>query len=318
MKYEYSGTSILKHASGNEDLKKLVNNYKGLRYDGDGGVFGGSGVYLDADGKWTTKDTGMRWYFKKAYDVKAPMDRAFILTPESYGEIVKPKYPLEEILKKDSFSRSETLVGGKEIARRVKNKGYDALIVEGWDDLAKEIARDAEVRGISVKDDSLGGYTSYMGRGRYPKEEEMYREMIKTFHPGVREEYLNNLGKYGVPSREMETLELLKRGMNPDVGQDQVIHFNKPALEVLGEASGATKPYRFSNYINRLKSLAPILKPLGYGMAVLEAAGYSDPAAAATNVVLPGGLGESNNSPEQKMLDRRYLEKLRSISERKK
>lgn len=73
-------------------------------------------------------------------------------------------------------------------------------------------------------------------------------------------------------------------------------------------------------YLRLLKSIAPIIKPVGYGLTALGAAGYADQAGAAVDMATGpiGGVEEMGVSPEQKMLDQRYLQKIRSMQQGKK
>jgi hypothetical protein len=53
-------------------------------------------------------------------------------------------------------------------------------------------------------------------------------------------------------------------------------------------------------------------------VSLAGALGYSDMAGAATDAVIPGGVEEMGVSSEQKMLDQRYIERLKSFQKRDK
>ena len=69
-----------------------------------------------------------------------------------------------------------------------------------------------------------------------------------------------------------------------------------------------------SKYLNRLR----LLKPIMGAVSLAGALGYSDMAGAATDAVIPGGVEEMGVSSEQKMLDQRYIERLKSFQKRDK
>lgn len=83
---------------------------------------------------------------------------------------------------------------------------------------------------------------------------------------------------------------------------------------------GYNKVKRIFNKIglDDFKSVIPFLKTAGKiaGPAAALMAPSAD--AAAADVLIPGGLGELGVSPEQAELDRRYLERVRQLSQRKK
>lgn len=58
--------------------------------------------------------------------------------------------------------------------------------------------------------------------------------------------------------------------------------------------------------LDKFKSIVPFLKPIGMGLTALGAAGYSDMAGAATDMVIPGGLEETYNDDKEVLQDRKY------------
>ena len=70
--------------------------------------------------------------------------------------------------------------------------------------------------------------------------------------------------------------------------------------------------------LNKFKSIAQIIKPLGIGLSAAGALGYSDMAGAATDAVIPGGVEELGVSDERSIPDPRYQEYIRRMSQRKK
>lgn len=71
-----------------------------------------------------------------------------------------------------------------------------------------------------------------------------------------------------------------------------------------------------SNGLDKFKSIIPLLKPIGMGLTALGAAGYSDPAAAAADIAIPGGLEELGMADERSIPDPRYQEYIRRMSQK--
>ena len=73
-------------------------------------------------------------------------------------------------------------------------------------------------------------------------------------------------------------------------------------------------------YLKKIKELTKILPMVGTVATGLGALGYSDMAGAATDMAtgVVGGVEEMGTSPEQKMLDQRYLQRIKSMQQRKK
>lgn len=141
----YSGDINLRH--GRTEFKKSWEDANGTRsvpelksfspsgtepsnygayggYDGDGGVFGGKGVYLDNSGIWTNPPEGMRWGVDSVYDVSGKFNNAKVLTPENiykYTHDISPQY----------YAKDKVL--GNDIVDKAIREGHDALVMQGFD-----------------------------------------------------------------------------------------------------------------------------------------------------------------------------------------
>tara|TARA_B110000879_G_C11182885_1_gene519486 strand:+ start:4373 stop:9499 length:5127 start_codon:yes stop_codon:yes gene_type:complete len=99
-----------------------TGKFKGYRFDGDGGVFGDEGVYLEDPSKryFNSKDM-LGFSATEIANVKARFEKAFVLTPET----VK------------LFNKLTKKALGPEAVKNLKNSGYDGLIVSGFKDTKK-------------------------------------------------------------------------------------------------------------------------------------------------------------------------------------
>lgn len=127
-KHTFRGEIDLRHgaqqAPGDPDMTGFSVDFQGPRYDDDGGVFGGRGVYLDETGKWTGGGVDNRFTAQRVYGATARFERAFILTPESAPDLVALT----------GKGRS-----GQEIVEVLRAEGYDGLIVRGFDEKVRAI-----------------------------------------------------------------------------------------------------------------------------------------------------------------------------------
>lgn len=130
-----------------------------IRYDGNGGVFGGQGVYLDNAGTWTGGKVG-RFDADTNYKVRAPFKRAYVITPDNISDLIRrfglSKAEVAELIAamdaveyrdgapvagrpptREEWARLEAaqakVVAGEQIADRLRQEGYDGIIVQGFD-----------------------------------------------------------------------------------------------------------------------------------------------------------------------------------------
>lgn len=116
-----SGEFSYLHGTETPNLKRFEPKYKGIRYDGDGGVFGTDGVYLDNTGAWTSgKMSGM--YTPYVYEVNVKFEKAFVLSPNT----------VDSLINELSGPPPGRLWGGKAITDVLRQKGYDGIIVENF------------------------------------------------------------------------------------------------------------------------------------------------------------------------------------------
>lgn len=129
--------------------------------------------------------------------------------------------------------------------------------------------------------------------------------------------------------------DIIKRGIERKAAEDNAKYAGKVTTEYspwTGEASARVRPPEWppevaqktynkikdkmkSYGLDKFKSVAPaILKGLGVASALT--APSAD--AAAADILIPGGLEEMGVSEEQKMLDQRYLQRIKSMQQRKK
>lgn len=124
-----------------------------LRYD-NMGVWG-EGTYLDETGSWVSGDMLSTTKEALLYEVQANFENAFVLTPESYLEFMA----LFDY-KNNNFPLSD-------VASILKGKGYDGVIVRGFNNLEIKIINDLRSKGMLEPDpESVGGYLAK--RGSFP------------------------------------------------------------------------------------------------------------------------------------------------------
>jgi len=112
---------------------------------------------------------------------------------------------------------------------------------------------------------------------------------------------------------------LLKSKQGKDLQQFKKGGGFKPEIDALDIVSFFEGRHFKNPFIKEnLQRVAKKLPIIGTAATVAGALGYSDMAGAATDMAIPGGIDEANTSPEQKMLDQRYLERLKSFQKRNK
>lgn len=119
----FSGRMSTLHASSDPNLasfKPSSDVDPAARYDGGGGVFGPY-TYLDETGAWQNGGNGL---FGRdfTYNVEASFDKAFVLTPDNIDE-------LRSVL----GLSSDVHLTGTTISEGLIAKGYDGLVVRGFD-----------------------------------------------------------------------------------------------------------------------------------------------------------------------------------------
>lgn len=141
--------------------------------------------------------------------------------------------------------------------------------------------------------------------------------MLSEKSTGLHKKYgLGN--EFGLPSYEdtirkgleKKTENINKAGLNPAKGG---IQFRTEEFIPKWPSQVADEEYsRFKKIMNeahgldKFKSIAQIIKPLGIGLSAAGALGYSDMAGAATDAVLPGGLEEIGQNDSEVLRDRKY------------
>ena len=95
-----------------------IGEFKGFRFDGDGGTFGDQGVYLeDTSNLFFNTPDMVGFGASELAHVKANFKKAFVLTPDTVKVFNK-------LTKKGK---------GKDVVEHLKAQGYDGIIVKGFD-----------------------------------------------------------------------------------------------------------------------------------------------------------------------------------------
>ena len=120
----FSGTVPLKHGSSEGDLTQFIDPEDvkpGARYGEN--IYGDDVLYLGEKDSPFVSEEGMYGYEPPpfVYDVEAKFDKAFVLTPNTIDTLL-------DILPQDN-SMKDSLV----IKNTLKEKGYDGLIIRGFD-----------------------------------------------------------------------------------------------------------------------------------------------------------------------------------------
>ena len=125
---EFSGTIRLQHGyRGNKPTEFVPQaQYKGDRYDSDGGVFGDKPLYMeDPDNPAFLGDSQViPFNYDDVVDVDASFDKAFVLTPDTVGSFNK--------LLKDIDTLDDST--GPQVVDKLEELGYDGLIIRGFPD----------------------------------------------------------------------------------------------------------------------------------------------------------------------------------------
>lgn len=128
-------------------------DFKGLRYDGDGGTFGSDGVYLeDASAPAFFNQSGMSQFKpQRTVDVEANFSKAFVFTPAT----VKQLKSVIGVHPKDIKGGNR----GAKIVSLLKEQGYDGLIVRDFESTnmsdLKQSQKQLIREGMGANDDEL-------------------------------------------------------------------------------------------------------------------------------------------------------------------
>jgi len=139
---EFSGDMNLIHGFyGDEATKKPKNfteGYSGIRFDDSGGTFGDQGVYLEDPKKPffnTPVGEGVDFYNTRTVVVNAKFNKAFVLTPTTVKKLEKVTgLDLKSNIRvfgMDSNINIDKI--GDSIVSKLKQNGYDGLIVKDFD-----------------------------------------------------------------------------------------------------------------------------------------------------------------------------------------
>jgi hypothetical protein len=250
-----SGDFIFRHSSP-QSMPQFASGYTGPReWDPTDSTFGGDVVYLDNHGQWTNADSTMdRYRIQNVHDVGAHFDNAFVLSPNTLPELsslmqdtpVNPTYA-------GNPNNYEAAKGAKwrgtDIVNTLKDKGYDGLVVQGF-----------EKEREDLHDQALGPAQGRTGKPGLDGEENGPDFGDLTFPPGsfpdlekVKDSYLQKLvdagktwnaediGK-GLRWGEVHDLLLNKHGFSSEIGQDQVAAFKPENLQVLRRVDNVNNP----------------------------------------------------------------------------
>ena len=189
-------------------------NYTGKdRYDGNGGTFGPSGVYLDADGKWTGNTMNGLTY-NKFYDVETAFEKPFLLTPETA---------------KTLGGTVDNPLTGEQIVSKLKKDGYDAIVVEGFDALEQKLISEVDNYG---QEDARGEKRI---KGKFPVAEKNRDTYLQGLIDEGKVWNKDQLGS-GLARFEITGAAANELGLYGDVAQDQVFAFYPEKLKVIGES----------------------------------------------------------------------------------
>lgn len=209
----YSGKLDVWHSTWDENFSGFLPVSKvdsGMRFDGDGGVFGSSVAYLDETGSWSrfSNSGDKRWSGPaNTYKVEANFRKAFVLTPESAKKLG------------GTFDNPLT---GEQIVSLLRNDGYDGLIVRGWNQAVKDLEKKATAKDYSGQ--------SAFPRGMFPD----YEKLWDARWANAPAENARKLAGSPIGSHEASDILALRGGVHPDISQDQVLAFYPEQLITKG------------------------------------------------------------------------------------
>lgn len=208
---EFSGMLNVVHGSPQKGLQAFRDPSKvnpDFRYDGGdpGSASYGHYTYFDEKGNWVNGSMN-RGINKRGgiYDVTLNFDKAFLLTPDN---IEKARYVA-------GIPKKAPPISGEELAQKLKDKGYDGLIVRGFDNWTPTASSKAK----EIRDNEL-------------------RKLIAEGKDWNKE-------KLGKPLKDWEAFnyEMLARGLKTDAGQDQIISFYpQKNAKILGKQKSKKLP----------------------------------------------------------------------------
>lgn len=158
---------------------------------------------------------------------------------------------------------------------------------------------------------------------RIEKKDIAKLNLDKSGHVSMVKSSLRGTGEQAV---ERLLMEATKRDMPPHSrnllapGKKMVAKFKKMYDEMPKEKY----LQKIGDFLNTGKTgkiwstVAPYMGPIGTAATILGGLSYADLAGAVTDTVIPGGVEELGVSPEQAELDRRYADKVRKLSNKRK
>lgn len=209
---DFQGTLDLYHGSKNPNLRRFNPGNPDPEFHGPDNVFGAQGVYLDQTGKWSRGDMG-RWNANHVYKVRAPFQRAFVLSPKTTKAFRQIVGDMSHLINPYGSLMNDA---GDHVVNALKARGYDGLIVHGFDE-----AGDAAVSKAT------GGITDF-------------RDNMEAFKSPEHWESVLNKGQ-----RARERLEK-KHGINEYFQQDQVVHFKPEKVAITHRVHKGELPVRGS------------------------------------------------------------------------
>jgi len=164
----FSGKMDTKHGyrydprDGDAPIPNFVasKDFKGVRYDGDGGTFGSDGVYLeDASAPAFFMQKSMYQFMpQRRVDVEVNFKKAFVFTPATVQEL-KSVLGIHPKDVKGSDNGDLFIGRGAKIVNLLKEQGYDGLIVKDFKSTEmsdyKESQKQLKREGMGAFDDEL-------------------------------------------------------------------------------------------------------------------------------------------------------------------
>lgn len=188
-----------------------------LRYDGNGGVFGPEGVYIDPTGMWSSGELLFGTKLDVVKKVEATVDKPLIITPDTIKQI--------GVDATEAGYATGSFVKGPDLVRYAKERGHDAIVIQGFPDLDEDTVINRsdypELDAIIAADDEALKADWIEREGAVPQS--FYDEGVID-SPTI------------VPHSFWE-LTARAAGIDPDITQDQIFVFDPEALKVVGDAS---------------------------------------------------------------------------------
>lgn len=196
---------------------------------------------------------------------------------------------------------NELITMGSDIPEELQRKGIGRSIYKlAEKETGKKIMPDLMLSDMSAPLHKKYGLGNEFGLSSYEEKIKKGMEKRANFH---NKNFAGKLEEVGSPYSGYSMKEV--EPLWPSEYADEEY---KRIKKIMNEAHG----------LDKFKSIVPFLKPIGVGLTALGAAGYSDMAGAATDMVIPGGLEETGIADERSIPDPRYQEYIRRMQQRKK